>query len=115
MPKHKAITIASAQRIKVPKSGQVDHFDSSFPGLALRVAAGGRKSWTYFYRHAGKLRRMTFDVFPAMSVSAAHDKWREARDLVQSGRDPACAAVAGRTDFAGVAEEWLRRDQEGHR
>ena len=116
MPKHKSITDATAKRLKAtPKQGQVDHFDSSFPGLALRVSSGGRKTWVYFYRHAGKLRRMTFDVYPAMSVSAAHDAWRAARDHVQSGRDPARTAVAGATDFAGVAAEWLRRDQSGKR
>ena len=115
MPKHRTITDATAKRLKAPKDGQVDHFDSSFPGLALRVSGSGRKSWVYFYRHAGKLRRMTFDVFPAMSVATAHDKWREARDLVQAGRDPARVAVAGATDFRGVALEWLQRDQADNR
>lgn len=115
MPKHKSITTAAAQRIKLPKSGQVDHFDSSLPGLALRVSSSGRKTWVYFYRHAGKLRRMSFDVFPAMSVAAAHQKWLEARDLVQAGRDPGRVSQVGATDFDGVAEEWLRRDQEGNR
>ena len=115
MPKHKVITKAAADRIKPPKEGQVDHFDSSLPGLALRVSRSGRKTWVYFYRHAGKLRRMSFDVFPAMSVSTAHAKWMEARDLVQAGRDPGRISQAGATDFAGVAAEWLRRDQEGNR
>ena len=43
MPKHKVITKAAADRIKPPKEGQVDHFDSSLPGLALRVSHSGRK------------------------------------------------------------------------
>jgi integrase len=115
MPKYKTITDAVAKKLKAPKEGQVDHFDSSLPGLALRVSSSGRKTWTYFYRHAGKLRRMSFDVYPAMSVSAAHAKWLEARDLVQAGRDPKRISVAGRTDFAGVAEEWLKRDQAENR
>jgi integrase len=115
MAKHKTITDATAKRLKAPKEGQVDHFDSSLPGLALRVSSSGRKTWTYFYRIGGKLRRMSFDVYPAMSVSAAHGKWLEARDLVQAGRDPTRAAVPGATDFRVVAEEWLRRDQEGNR
>ena len=115
MPKHKTITDATAKRLKAPKEGQVDHFDSSLPGLALRASSSGRKTWVYFYRISGKLRRMSFDVYPAMSVSAAHSKWLEARDLVQAGSDPARAAVAGATDFRGVAGEWLRRDQSGNR
>ena len=44
MPKHKVITDAAADRIKPPKEGQVDHFDSSLPGLTLRVSASGRKT-----------------------------------------------------------------------
>ena len=56
MPKHKTITDAAAKKLKAPKEGQVDHFDSSLPGLALRVSSSGRKTWTILYRHAGKLR-----------------------------------------------------------
>jgi integrase len=115
MPKHKVITKAAADRIKPPKEGQVDHFDSSLPGLTLRVSHSGRKTWTFLYRHAGKLKRMTLGVFPQLSVADAHAKWIEARDLVQAGRDPGATSRAGATDFAGVAEEWLRRDQVGKR
>jgi hypothetical protein len=46
--------------------GQIDYFDSGYPGLALRVSCGGRKSWNYIYRFAGKPRRMTFYTFPAL-------------------------------------------------
>src|SRR5262245_55980694 len=46
--------------------GQVDYFDKGFPGLALRVSYGGGKSWVFFYRIAGKLRRMTLGTFPAL-------------------------------------------------
>ena len=34
---------------------------------------------------------MTLGTYPAMDVSAAHDAWRKAFDLVQAGRDPAIA------------------------
>jgi integrase len=115
MPKHKSITPAAAQRFKLPKEGQVDHFDGSYPGFTVRVSAGGRKTLTYLYRHAGKLKRITFGIFPAMTLAEAHDKWREARDLVQAGRDPGRISQAGATDFAGVAEEWLQRDQAKNR
>ena len=115
MPKHKTITDATAKRLKAPKDGQVDHFDSSLPGLALRISSSGRKTWVYFYRIHGRLRRQTFDIYPAMSVATAHAKWLEARDMVQAGQDPARTAVAGATDFRSVATEWLQRDQSGNR
>jgi len=86
VPAHKSITDAAAKRFKVGK-GQIDHFDSSFPGLHLRVSHTGRKAWGYYYRIGGKLRRKTFDLYPTMSVEAAHDAWRKARDDVQAGSD----------------------------
>ena len=113
MPKHTSITDAAAARFKV-KSGRADHFDSSYPGLALRVSDTGRKAWTYFYRlKNGKViqRRMTLGMYPAMSVEQAHKAWREARDLVQVGRDPMAASDSSLPpmSFVGVFEEWLRR------
>ena len=48
MPKYKTITDAVAKKLKAPNEGQVDHFDSSLPGLALRVSSSGRKTWVYF-------------------------------------------------------------------
>ena len=119
MPKHTTITDAAAARFKV-KSGRADHFDSSYPGLALRVSDTGRKAWTYFYRlRNGKViqRRMTLGMYPAMSVEQAHKAWREARDLVQVGRDPMAAADSSLPpmSFVGVFEEWIKRDQAGNR
>jgi integrase len=114
MPSHKTLTDAAVQRIRPPASGQIDHFDKTYPGLALRVSHG-RKSWVYFYRIGGKLKRMTMDTYPVMSVAEAHDAWRAARDQVRAGRDPARKEGTGATDFKGVFEEWLARDQAENR
>ena len=115
MPK---LTALAADKLTV-KSGRKDFFDPSYPGLALRVSATGRKAWVYFYRiKNGKVhqRRMTLGTYPAMDVAAAHDAWRKAFDLVQAGRDPAVADTKlPPMSFEGVAEEWLRRDQAGNR
>jgi integrase len=101
------------KRLKPPKTGQVDVFDQGYPGLALRVSYGGRKSWVYFYRLGGKLRRMTLGTYPAISLAKARENWREAREEAQKGRDPSTnrKRERGATDFAGVAQEWFRRDQ----
>jgi hypothetical protein len=96
-----------------------DHFDSSHPGLALRVSETGRKTWTYFYRlKNGKVqqRRMVLGIYPAISVAKAHEAWRKALDLVQAGRDPAVAeSKLPPMSFGGVVDEWLKRDQAGNR
>ena len=116
MAAHKSITAAAAAKFTA-KSGRVDHFDSSYPGLALRVSGTGRKSWVYFYRiKNGKVhqRRMTLGTYPAMSVADAHEVWRKAFDLVQAGRDPAVADTKLPVmSFEGVFEEWLRKDMAG--
>ena len=72
MPKI-TLTDAAVKRLKAPAIGQIDYFDSGYPGLALRVSCGGRKSWNYIYRFAGKPRRMTFYTFPAMTLAGAHE------------------------------------------
>jgi integrase len=113
MPKIRRMTDAAVKRLKPPATGQVDYFDSNFPGLVLRVSCGGRKAWNYLYRLGGKPRRMTLDMYPAMGVAEAHDAWRAARDSVRTGRDPGRPQAA--TDFAGVFAEWMERDQAKHR
>jgi hypothetical protein len=74
----RSLTAAAAERIKPPSTGQVDHFDRGFPGLALRVSYGGGKSWVFFYRIAGRLRRMTLGTYPALSLAEAREEWKSA-------------------------------------
>ena len=115
MPSHTTITDAAAKRFAC-RSGRVDHFDGSHPGLVLRVSATGRKTWMYFYRMVnGKVvqHRMKLGLFPEIGVQEAHDAWRKARDLVAAGRDP--LAVSDETlpakSFVSVFEEWLKLDR----
>lgn len=116
MPR-RALTAASVERIKPPASGQVEHFDKGFPGLALRVSYGGARSFVFFYRTGGRLRRMTLGQHPAMSLAQARDAWRQARVDVAKGIDPAQARQreTPAMGFAAVAEEWLKRDQAKNR
>lgn len=113
----RALTAASVERLKPPAKGQVEHFDKGFPGLALRISYGGGKSWVYFYRVGGRQRRLTFGTYPALSLADARQAWREAKEHVETGRDPTVAHKRDRAahDFVSVAEEWLRRDQAKNR
>jgi Arm DNA-binding domain len=74
--------------VKPPAEGQVDVFDGGYPGLALRVSYGGRKSFVYFYRFAGKQRRLGLGTYPAVKLAEARDAWRAARDALHLGQDP---------------------------
>jgi integrase len=108
-----ALTDAAVQRFKPPAKGQVEYFDRGYPGLALRVSYGGGKSWVFFYRIGGKLRRMTLGGYPALSLAEAREAWRNARADSQVGRDPSTARKhrMGATDFRSVAAQWILRDQ----
>jgi integrase len=109
----RALTAASIDRTKPPTSGQVELFDKGFPGLALRISYGGGKSFVYFYRIGGKLRRMTLGTYPAISLAQAREAWRKARQDVAAGRDPAkvLKREASGTNFESVVRDWLKRDQ----
>jgi integrase len=125
----RTFTVAGVERIKRPKSGQVDHFDGSCPGLSLRVSYGGKKVWCYHFRlPGGKLQRMTLGSYPGLkalelspeiglSLKQARDAWIRARQEVSGGRDPSLAKLQEKAadDFATVAADWLRRDQGDNR
>ena len=126
MPKTK-LTDAAIQRIKKPPTGQVDHFDAGYPGLALRVSYGGRKTFVHFYRHpaTGKLRRRNIGAYPAKSLKDAHEAYRDDRGMLDRGLDPIeeregvrAANVAKRRDaqtYKEAVEDYYVRFQVGER
>ena len=56
--------------------------------LYLEVNAAGGKYWRWKYRHGGKEKRLSFGVYPAVSLKAARDAATEARTTLQAGNDP---------------------------
>ncbi len=54
-------------------------------GLYLEVAPSGGKWWRLKYRHAGKERRLSFGVYPAVSLKEARQRRDEARKLLAQG------------------------------
>jgi hypothetical protein len=60
---------------------QTDYFDETVSGLALRVAASGRKTWTLHFTSPGdgKRARLTLDTYPATSLGAARAQALQAR------------------------------------
>ena len=111
----RTLTAAAVERIRAPSSGQIDHFDQGYPGLALRVSYGGSKTWVYFYRLFGKQKRLTLGRWPSMSLSAAREAWRNARTTIDKGESPKHQRPAQASSFVAVADEWLKRDQAHNR
>jgi integrase len=108
----KSLTVASVDRVAPPAKGQTEYFDKGFPGLALRVSYAGGKSFGFYYRLGGKLRRINLGTYPAISLIEAREAWRAARVAVSKGQDPAPRDGVARTDtFASVIAEWVKRDQ----
>ena len=111
----KALTAAAVERMKPPAKGQIEVFDRGYPGLLLRVSYGGGKSFAMFYRHGGKLRRLTLGLHPAMTLAEAREAWRDARRLVAMGQDPGLQPVKTSDTVAAVVEEWIKRDKRDKR
>src|SRR6185436_13810577 len=44
-----------------PRTKRYEVFDALTPSLAIRVTPSGHKSWTLYYRHHGRQRRLTLD------------------------------------------------------
>ena len=60
-----------------PTGQRVDHFDRRVTGLALRLAASGRKTWCVFFRVNRRLRRMTLGHYPAVTLQEARTRARQ--------------------------------------
>jgi hypothetical protein len=118
MPRVK-FTTAAVERMKTPDFGQVDYFDTAFPALALRVTAKGVRSWVYFGRVHGKIKRATLGRYPEISLVQARQRAGEMAGAMRQGVDPAAAKRAAQMapgdTFAAVADEWLKRDQAHNR
>jgi integrase len=119
MPRRK-ITAATIERLRAPEVGQTDYFDAAYPALALRVTANGVRSWVYFGRVHGRIKRATLGRYPDLGLMQARRKAGETADAMRKGIDPVAAKRAARVavvrdSFAAVADEWIKRDQADNR
>lgn len=63
--------------------------DSIVPGLRLRVAADGARTWTLWYRtKGGTASRTGLGTFPGTSLADARELAETARERVKQGADP---------------------------
>jgi integrase len=116
MPRKK-LTDLFVERLAPPAKGRLEYFDTTFPALALRVTDTGHKSWSLFYRAAGRLRRYTIGNYPAFDPAAARKAASAALHRVQAGGDPAeekrqrrLSPAPSADDFASIAREYLERE-----
>ena len=74
-----------------PMAGrQVEFPDAKVRGLALRVSAKGKKSWTFRFRNMdGRQRRLTLGSYPATPLVKARAMALDAMRDTHNGKDPA--------------------------
>jgi integrase len=63
-------------------------FDTEIRGLSIRVLRSGERSFVLDYRFAGRQRRMVIGRWPEWSVTAARERARELRRVIDEGSDP---------------------------
>ena len=107
----------TAIRSAKPKDKTFKLFDGG--GLYLEVNPSGGKWWRWKYRFAGKEKRLSFGVYPDVSLKFAREKRDAARQQFAAGTDPAEArkaerlAQAGAESFEAIAREWHAKFSPG--
>lgn len=89
------------------------HFDGL--GLYLELTPAGGRYWRMKYRHSGKEKRLSFGVYPSVSLKDARDLAAIARKTLQDGQDPgelrktakAKALIESVNTLEAVATDWL--------
>ena len=93
---------------------QQDFADGLVPGLALRVARSGSKTWTLMYKgHGSQTRRLKIGSYPVCSLADARKRARAELRKVEQGMDPAADRKdqrTGQNSFRTMAEEILEKE-----
>ncbi len=91
MALHDALSDSKVRTAKAPAKGEKPLTLRDGGGLELRVTSTGNKAWLFRYYRPGTKKRNNISLgsYPAISLSDARDKAREAMALVINGVDPA--------------------------
>lgn len=107
-----------------PSTGRKDYADALIPGLALRVSAGGHKSFVLIARYPSNPKnptRRSLGRPGELTLEEARQKAGNWLALIQRGVDPRVEEAKIRAEaqrrqvntFAAVAEEFLQRHASG--
>lgn len=86
-------------------------------GLQLHVHPNGSKYWRLAYRHNGKQKKLSFGIYPEISLAEARKRREAARALLHEGKDPmverrvekVARTIAAGNTFAAIADELLAK------
>ena len=106
------LTDAIIKRLPTPATGNKIAYDPLVPGFGIRVTAGGSRAFVLSYRtRAGRERRITIGDADNWQTTAAREKAREYKKLIDDGGDP-LADIGAERDAATVAHLIERFEQE---
>jgi integrase len=83
----KRLTDLAIERLRSPSSGRHEVWDTSEPGLGVRVGLRD-KSFALKLRFDGRQQWLTIGGFPAIGIAKAREKARKLKLLAQRGVDP---------------------------
>jgi integrase len=120
------MTDKAIENLTAPKGKRIEYFDAGYPGFGLRVSASNdkdnpkiRKTWVFLYRFGGKLHRLSFGPYPALTLANARKQASAALALVSDGKDPGAvhaakkAEAARRPDtVANIVDDFIKRHLE---
>jgi hypothetical protein len=72
-----------------PQPKRYEVFDALVPGLAIRITPAGHKSFTLYYRHHGRMRRVGLGRYPDVLLADARTAATQQRGRIFNGADPA--------------------------
>lgn len=82
------LTKRTVDHCTAPQSGQLFLRDTELKGFALRVTAGGAKSFIIERRINGRTRRITLARFPVLTVEQARIEAQKQLGAIVTGHDP---------------------------
>lgn len=97
-------------RAAQPREKAFKLFDAN--GLFLLVHPNGSRYWKMKYRFAGTEKKLSFGVYPEVSLKEARQRCEQARKDLRDGVDPSikkkiAKITVSENSFKAVAEEWL--------
>ncbi len=78
----------TARQVETAKPKDKDYKLSDERGLYLLVKTTGARYWRFKYRIAGKEKKLSFGVYPDVSLAEARTKRDDARKIISEGGDP---------------------------
>lgn len=78
----------NARKVEAAKGKEKSYKLADGGGLYLQVEPSGSRYWRMKYRFAGKEKRLSFGVYPTVSLADARQKREEAKKLLATGEDP---------------------------